>query len=370
MLTTITVPNDPTANPNNQLLFFDISFVDPSTQRYYLADRSNAGVDIIDAQNNVFLMRIGGFVGEAFKNGAADNDHSGPNGVLVISEQNQLWAGDGDSTVKVIDLHTNTIIQTISTQGAARADEMAYDPQDHILAVANNADDPPFITLISTIEPRRRLGTIMFNAALAARFNAQSFPDGIEQSVWNPDTRRFYVSIPSVQSVVLSIVPLPPANLTTAKKGGVAVIDPISSTVTGLFTFDDCSPAGLALGPNQELLVGCSDPSSSIILDAVTGAIVNTVKVGGSDEVWFNPGDNNFYLAARNNPGGPVLGIIDAQTTELIKTVPTSPNSHSVAANPVNNHVFVPLTATAPTPCPTGCIGVFGRPDTDNDQGI
>ena len=43
--------------------------MDPRTERYYLADRSNAGVDVIDAHNNVFLQRIGGFTGEAFNDG-------------------------------------------------------------------------------------------------------------------------------------------------------------------------------------------------------------------------------------------------------------------------------------------------------------
>jgi DNA-binding beta-propeller fold protein YncE len=124
----------------------------PESQRYYLADPSNAGIDIIDAEDHAFLRRIGGFAGQAFNaNGTPDNDHSGPDGVLVIPEQHQLWAGDGDSTVKVIDLDTNQIIDVIHTNGTARADEMAFDPRHHILAVVNNADDPPFVTLISSV---------------------------------------------------------------------------------------------------------------------------------------------------------------------------------------------------------------------------
>ena len=102
-------------------------------------------------------------------------------------------------------------------------------------------------------------------------------------------------------------------------------------------------------------------PASFGIIDAKTGAIVATVpEVGGSDQVWFNPGDDRYYLAARNNPGGPVLGVIDAQTNRWIQNVPTSPNSLSVAANPLTNDVFVPLTADPTSPCPAGCIGVRG----------
>ena len=42
--------------------------------------------------------------------------------------------------------------------------------------------------------------------------------------------------------------------------------------------------------------------------DARSGAILKVItQVGGSDEVWFNPGDKRFYVAARSMPGGPVL---------------------------------------------------------------
>src|SRR5215831_19522491 len=108
LLKTIQIPNNPTTNPSNKLQFFDISFVDSRNQRYYLADRSNAGVDVIDAANGVFLRRIGGFTGEAFNHGTPDNDHSGPNGVVVVQPDNLLFAGDGNSSVKVIDLRTDT----------------------------------------------------------------------------------------------------------------------------------------------------------------------------------------------------------------------------------------------------------------------
>lgn len=39
----------------------------------------------------------------------------------------------------------------------------------------------------------------------------------------------------------------------------------------------------------------------------------------------------------------PVLGVIDAETNTWIANIPTGPNAHSVAANPINNEVFVPL---------------------------
>src|SRR5437868_1098317 len=46
-----------------------------------------------------------------------------------------------------------------------RADEMCYDPADKILAVVNNADDPPFITFISTVT-KLVLGKISFDGTV------------------------------------------------------------------------------------------------------------------------------------------------------------------------------------------------------------
>src|SRR5215471_19434787 len=49
--------------PGNPLQSFDISFVNPNRAEYYLGDRSNAGITIIDTKNLKFKRTIGGFVG-------------------------------------------------------------------------------------------------------------------------------------------------------------------------------------------------------------------------------------------------------------------------------------------------------------------
>jgi hypothetical protein len=86
LLATIPVPGRP-------LEQFDISWVDPSSGRYYLSDASNAGVDVIDTRADRFVERIGGFVG----GGAKTHDEGGPNGVIAIPVLNELWVGGGDS---------------------------------------------------------------------------------------------------------------------------------------------------------------------------------------------------------------------------------------------------------------------------------
>jgi hypothetical protein len=66
------------------------------------------------------------------------------------------------------------------------------------------------------------------------------------------------------------------------------------------------------------------------------------------------------FLAARNNPGGPVLGIVDGVTDSFLQNVPTSFNAHSVSVDPISGEVFVPFGADPTnTVCPNGCIAVF-----------
>src|SRR5215468_1852637 len=139
------------AIPGNPLRSFDISWVNPDRSEYYLADRSNSGIDIIDTKALKFKRTIRGFVGVVLNAaGAVNNNVSGPDG--VVSHGRWLYAGDGDSTLKVIDLNApnkSAIQQSIPTGGTTRVDEMALTTDGKLLLAANNAEDPPFATLFT-----------------------------------------------------------------------------------------------------------------------------------------------------------------------------------------------------------------------------
>jgi len=80
---------------------------------YVLADRTNAAVDFFDTRTSTFIDRVGGkgvFAGIVRDaNGTPINDLSGPDGVVVV-DRREVWAGDGDSTVKVIDIASRKIV--------------------------------------------------------------------------------------------------------------------------------------------------------------------------------------------------------------------------------------------------------------------
>jgi hypothetical protein len=365
----------------NGLGAFDISFVDPRIELYVLADRTNASVDLFDSEKGKFIDRIGAkcaagnpdphfcFQGVVLKaDGTANNALSGPDGVVVVDHR-EIWAGDGDSRIKVIDIATKSFITTISTGGQFRVDEMANDPRDHILAAANNADTPPFVTLFDT-QAKTIKGKMIFDTKPGdANVDAQN---GIEQPQWSRETGLFYISVPQVG---------PKDSI-----GGVSVIDPLTMKVIRTLLVSNCSPAGLALGPRHEALLGCSaafgtpQTTQSLIIDitstsdALDAAVVASVPIGGSDEVWFDKGTQHYFLAARSNldsngNADPILGSIDARTHTLDPPRSTSTTAHSVAADKNSHLVFVPIgrvpagspAGTDPTnPCPTnGCVAVF-----------
>src|SRR5437588_10523063 len=154
------IPVPPTAtNATKQMKSFDISWVDADTQLYYLADRSNQAVDVVDARRNVFVRQIqAGFTGAS----PAGNDFSGPNGVVVIGRVGRqfLIVTDYPSRVFSIDLRTYTIADVVSTGGTFRTDELAYDPEDSLILAVNNSDKEkpsPFATLIHVDRDTGRL---------------------------------------------------------------------------------------------------------------------------------------------------------------------------------------------------------------------
>jgi DNA-binding beta-propeller fold protein YncE len=313
------------AIPGKPLRGFDISWVDNAAGRYYLADRTNASIDVVDTATNTLVTQITG----GFKGATGKNTTSGPDGIVVTVSGSELWAGDGDSSVKVVDLGSNTIVASVSTGGKFRADELAYDPKENVILIANDADDPPFLTFIS-VGSRSVLKKVEFPDAT----------DGLEQPAYDPVTGMFFQAVPATK---------------TNAGGAVAVLDPVSMSVVKTYPLTNCAPHGMAVGPGNQLLAGCVTPGRTVIIDRTNGKVIADFSDnGGSDEAWYNPGDNKYYLAesAAQN-----LGVIDAATFAST-IVQSGLGAHSTAADQALNHIFVPVAAPDPA-CPNGCIAVF-----------
>jgi hypothetical protein len=317
--------------PGNLAGGFDISWVDSETGRYYLTTRGvpTSSVTVIDTENDTYLFSIplnGVVAGNgvvAIHRTGNGQDEPGAGTLVVGTTPNAVES----SKVLFIDLdHPNALPFAVDTGGhvgcmpfACRADELAYDPRDHIILVANDRDQDLFVTFISTENPPHVLGKISYQGISTG---------GIEQPVWDQVTGRFYIAIPSTVKHL---------------NGEVDEIDPITMKITRIFP-TSCGPAGLALIPGQRLMTSCGD-----VLDIATGAVVTTVPPGViADEIWFNPGDERVYFGALfSSPvlsGVPPYRFIDTLPWKGNFTPPPPQFSHSIAADSQNNHVYVPVT--------------------------
>jgi hypothetical protein len=301
---------------------FDISFVDPLVGYYILGDRTNKGIDVISTATNTlqFTAGAGLFKGVAHNpDGSANNNLSGPDGAMIVRSR-EIWAGDGDSTLKILSLANGALLATISTGGQFRVDEMCFDPVHNIGFVANNADNPPFITAVSG-RTHSVIGKIVFDGTN----NTPLASDGIEQCQFNPRDNMIYVAVPEING---------PGDNSVA--GGVSRIDPVANHVvtTAVIPITSCNgPQGLTIGPvvagHGTMLTGCNGANANaapnrptaVIADGAfdvfgsggngsAAIVVFTLPFeAGNDMVWYNSGDNHYYLArsgnnAFNNPAG------------------------------------------------------------------
>ena len=381
--------------PGNPVTSADISWGDPGTGRYYFADRSNFGVDIIDAEKGVWVGRVGGMAGPNPSGGGTTTTNGpGPNGV-VVTPQKRLWAGDGNSTVQLADVDPESatylkILTSVSTAlpacdgGTAtthycgRADELDYDPVDNIILIANNAplsataphlSIDPYATFINAAPPYNVLGRITFVGA-----------GGLEQPRWDAQTKRFLITVPgkmtgTIINTVPSIQVINPVTLQSEKTYPVdcqKIANVASVSMTGIFVI-----------PNQDILVSACGFPIILTLDKKTTNvnIINLInQVGGGDELWYNPGDGRFYVTGvdKTTPTGvQSLGVINAQTSEWLQNVPDVRGKNAAAvpmpANSDRIFTIVQITAaiaagTAPDDSicftagnlkGTGCVAVF-----------
>jgi DNA-binding beta-propeller fold protein YncE len=169
------------------------------------------------------------------------------------------------------------------------------------------------------------------------------------------------------------------------------VIDPTSPTTVygafdavhnvGVVPLNECSPNGATVGPHDNLLLGCTpgnnpNDTSTLVINAKTKNFANIGNITGSDEVWFNAGDNRYYTGSSRFGGPvpgvtcpdtnplfppaacPVLGVINAETNLLIEVIPQGSGGHSVAADSERNRIYVAQVA------PRSVVGAGGDTTT------
>lgn len=373
LLTTLPIPAS-TSNPSGNFTGYDLSVVDPSTQLYYLTDRSNNGIDVFSAKTNTFVTRIGQglFAGSA----GGNNDIAGPNGIAIanVAGGKLLLAGNTGAGVSgnvvAFDLASNGLTvngtRTISTAVAGttptpsnRVDGVAYAPATNTTLAANNASNPGYITLINNANGSI-IKTLLLNGA-GGLPNAAG--NGVEAPIFNTATGTFFVAVPNLTSESTGA---------GTGFGGIVEIDPATGNLLRTYDFQQlglagaCNPTGLVQGPGATMGAACGTTGYTVFLDPLAngrvGSLTSSPAISGGDQIAYDTSRNLFFEAARFDPSGPALGIFNGDGTFLQRLAITN-NDHSVAVDPLSGEVFVaygasPDTANIPN-CAKGCVAVF-----------
>ncbi len=135
-------------------------------------------------------------------------------------------------------------------------------------------------------------------------------------------------------------------------KDAVGVVDTQTLAVTARYPLGDRhTPAGLAMDPRSRVLfVACRNPASLVMLNADTGAILDTIPLGlGNDGVVFNPatreafasqGDGTLVVVKENSP----------TSFTLEQTVPTQSGAKTLTLDAKTGHIFVIAAEYGPVP--------------------
>jgi DNA-binding beta-propeller fold protein YncE len=282
----------------------DILEIDQAAHVLYVADRTDNGIDEFDVSTPTakYLRTVD--VG------------SGPNGVSVAKNVNEVFAGLNNSDVVAIDINpssptVNTVVARVNTGGKMRADEMDYDAKDKKVYVANSDDG-----IVSVIDASTN--------QIIKKF--EDMGEALEQPRYDSGDGMMYLT-GSGQNVVFKF---DPSNDTMLAKMDVG---------------DKCNPNGLGINPaTNQAVLGCSNrdqPQHAVSFDLAAGKVISTfTQVGAGDAVFYSAKADRFFFGASNFFHGPSIGIFGGTPIRFITNVPSAVGSHGVAFDETNNIVY------------------------------
>ncbi|MFM0327558.1 YncE family protein [Caballeronia glebae] len=344
---------------------FDIGAV--SGSHYYFTDRNNASLDQIDIPSKSFVKAIQGSGNLAFTGlGPGPNSMAGPDGATPVGSL--IYAGDVNS-VKIVDPNAGAVVSkiTVSATGV-RADEGCLDAAHGLFMISSPEENPPFATFINTT-------TQAVVAKVTFTDNANKPTAGLEACRYDANSDNFYVNVDgSTANPHGELVRIPGASIRAIPIGGTQNYTALAGVA--MYGEGNCDPTGLALGPGNDIAVGCREGTTNApllmqIFDRSNGALLASLNAGGGDQLEYDTSTNRYYNASSRwtssgnastngacsaaSPCTPVLTIVDAGTRSIVTRLNTGNNAHSVAIDPATGLIFVPYSsATSPAGCP-GC---------------
>jgi len=275
--------------PHGRTGGFDHADVHGGTGRLFVAHTANDAVEVIDCITDRYLHSIPELKGVA--------------GVLVSEEANLVFTSNrGEDTVSIFapdaeNQHSKVVV-------GHRSNGLAYDPERHVLLVAN-----------VDIESKSMIASVLM-------------PGRTRWVIFDRQQDTFFINIAE-----------PPC---------IVAVDATSyGQIAKSFAIPAAGPHGLALDPKTRRLFCACDAKRLICLDAHSGKILCDLALGGPPDVLFLNDQLHHLYVAIGDPG--VIDVVDTQAMKIVETVNTEFGAHTIGFDAQRNklYAFLPQTHRA-----------------------
>ena len=284
---------------------FDYVTIDSSMRRLYLSHGTQ--VDVVDSDSGKLIGTI--------------SETPGVHGIAIASESKHGFTSNGrENKVSMFDPMTLQLIKKIDV--GKGPDGIYYDPKTRRIFTNNHGSHD--VTALDA-ESGQVIGTV----ALAGDGEEAVVADGL-----------IYVNSEDTDEVVA----FDPKSLEVKKRFPIGV----AKTPTGL-AYD---------AKTKRLFIGCRNEPKLVIMDAVSGKVVNSFPIGrGVDYASFDPQSNLIFFSC----GEGVLNIFHENSPdsyEALEPVKTQPSAKTMAFDPKTKKIFL----TAAEYVETSATTPNGRP--------
>ncbi|HLX22801.1 MAG TPA: hypothetical protein VKR38_05590 [Usitatibacter sp.] len=347
---------------------FDLGQVDQETGMYYVTDRTNKSIDVVNANS----LQFAGQFKQAFAGcnagtptapiflptcAGANNDMSGPDGLDVVGPN--LYVGDVN-TLWILDKATGAVVKKIAIPSSPtflRADEGCFDADHNLYGISTPGAAHPFMTFVDTVT-QTTVATLVMDDSTGAS------SAGLEACTYDHTTGKFFVNNDGSTANPRGEMDGIPASAIVAAKPGPTTLNFGTLAGTSVYPLGACDPTGIHLGPGNDIGSMCrqgnvGEKLTFQILDKTNGSVLANLNIGGGDQITYDAASNRWFLAdSRWTPSGtscgagtaacpltPVVGIVDGTSRTVVGTTPNGNNSHSIAVYGSRGFVITPFTA-------------------------
>jgi serine/threonine-protein kinase len=270
---------------------FDHADVYRAGRRMYVAHTGADRVDVVDCEQQTFLRSLPDLPGVA--------------GVLIDEQHDLLISSDrAVARVSVFRCSDERLIGRVTV--GPHPNGLAYDRRRRRLYAFNLGEPPGENCTVSVIE----LGSMQVVAELP-------LPGRPRWALYDGVRDRVYANI--------------------REPAQVAVIDAGSCEIVAAYHVPSEGPHGLALIGDR--LFCAADGAALVVLDAETGALVDSMPLPGvPDVVMHDAGIRRLYVAI-GEPG--VVCSFDTELLEHLETVETESGAHTTGWDPGHRCLFV-----------------------------